>query len=256
MTNKHSWTLHFFLQWRCDDGILMAGNLNPNWRVLPHVEPHAELVPYIDKTNTSTASSGHNISDTCHCIQMSGFLNTDGTAICSAAHDTALIGVLQVAWGHPDGIVGALGHNNCTSWIWENLGALFREDLPLSLFLLISEHVFQRHFGQAQTFACSMFDWDHSNDRTGVRHEDFPEWVCYFYRLFEEQQNQEALGASSLRARNKWCDIAMSLIGHQAPLGPPAVDNLHGRQESTDNSGIREHFFSPFGPLLPWHVVV
>ena len=101
----------------------MAGKLNPNHRVCPHAEPHAESKPYTGETNTSTANSAHNISETHHCLQMGGFLNTGGTAICSAAHATALIGILQVAQGHPDGIVGALGHNICTSWIQQNLGA-------------------------------------------------------------------------------------------------------------------------------------
>ena len=108
-----------------DECILMAGNSNPNNRVRLCVEPHAELEPYIGETHTSTASSGHNISDTCHSLQMGGFLNTEGTAICSATHATALMGILQVARGHPDGNVGALGHNNHTSRIVQNLGALF-----------------------------------------------------------------------------------------------------------------------------------
>ena len=35
----------------------------------------------------------------------------------------------------------------------------------------------------------------------------------------------KALGASASRTKNEQCDIAMSLIGPQAPLEPPAVDN-------------------------------
>jgi hypothetical protein len=70
-----------------------------------------------------------------------------------------------------------------------------------------------------------IFDHDHSNDPTGARHEDVPEWVHCFYILFEEQQNQDSLGASASRARNDLQEIATSLIGRQAPLGPPPVEN-------------------------------
>jgi hypothetical protein len=65
---------------------------------------------------------------------MGEFLNAKGMAICIAAHATALIGVIQLAHGHPDGIVAALGHNNRTTWIRQNLVPFFQNDGPLSMF--------------------------------------------------------------------------------------------------------------------------
>jgi hypothetical protein len=56
----------------------------------------------------------------------------------SPVHAVALIGLLQLASGHSDGIVGALGFNNCTTWIQENINILFRDNGPLSGFQLFA----------------------------------------------------------------------------------------------------------------------
>jgi hypothetical protein len=99
-----------------DDIILMAGIFNPASTIHLHVESPAKEPP----NGMSTASTNHpelNINGTNHCLQMGGFLKAEGMAICSAAHATAIVGVLQLALGHPDGIVTALGHNNRTTWV-------------------------------------------------------------------------------------------------------------------------------------------
>ena len=127
--------------------------------------------------NSFTARAENNVSESHHHVQMGWFLNTERTAIHSDAHTTALIGDLQLAQGHPEGIVGALGRINCTIWICQNLAAVFRDDWPLSMLSPLFEQVFQRHFSQPQSLACSLFDRDHSNNLTGAGHEDVPQWV-------------------------------------------------------------------------------
>jgi hypothetical protein len=63
-------------------------------------------------------------------------LNAGETAICSNVHATALIGLLQITiddW--PGGIHGALGYNNKTAWICNNIAAFFAADGLLGCFM-------------------------------------------------------------------------------------------------------------------------
>ena len=68
----------------------------------------------------SEARDGH--------ITFGGFLNRNSTSIQSPGHESGLIGILQLAAEHPDGIVAALGHNNCATWVRNNIDAIFRGD--------------------------------------------------------------------------------------------------------------------------------
>lgn len=96
-----------------------------------------------------------------------GFLNAARTGIRSPEHESGLVGVLQLAAGHPDGIVSALGHNNRARWVGSNINTFFQDDGPLGSFLPVTSSVFQRHLSHAQTLARSMYNRDHSNDQNG-----------------------------------------------------------------------------------------
>ena len=132
---------------------------------------------------------------------MGGFLNPGGTAIRSSEHATALIGLLQLAGGHPDGIVGSLGYGNRNQWLTTNTAVVFQDGGPLEAFTPVTQSVLQRHIRTAEQLAQSIFTRDHSNDTTGTAHEDIPLWVREFFRLFEAQrnvQNASAAGGRSL----------------------------------------------------------
>ncbi len=47
------------------------------------------------------------------------------TGIRSANHAPGLIGILQLASAHPNGLIGMLGFNNCQSWFQQNIDAIF-----------------------------------------------------------------------------------------------------------------------------------
>jgi hypothetical protein len=47
------------------------------------------------------------------------------TGIRSANHATGLIGILQIAGAHPNGLIGMLGFNNRQSWFQQNIDAIF-----------------------------------------------------------------------------------------------------------------------------------
>ena len=80
--------------------------------------------------------------------------------------------MLQLAGGHPDGIAGALGHNNRAELVRCNIDAIFRVDGPMGRFILLTARVFQCHLGAAQRLAQSMYTREHSNNPSGARHED------------------------------------------------------------------------------------
>lgn len=171
-------------------------------------------------------------------IQFGGFLNAEGTAIRSNAHGVALIGVLQLAQGHPDGIAGALGQNNRNNWISQHLEALFRDDGPLSSFVRVSVGVFQRHFSRANQLARTIYTRHHSTDTSGAAHEDVPEWARLFFGLFEEQTLQEERNPSAARVRDERRNVASTLVGRQAPLGIRAGNQpVEFRTETSGNIG-------------------
>ncbi|KAL3786743.1 hypothetical protein HJC23_005306 [Cyclotella cryptica] len=121
------------------------------------------------------------IEQTSSRVPFGGFLTRSGSRIRSPDHESALIGILQVAAGHSDGIAGALGHNNCADWVRCNIDAIFQEDGPMGRFIPLSAQVFQHHLGAAQRLAQSMDTSEHSNDPSGARHEDVPVWVQYIF---------------------------------------------------------------------------
>ena len=114
----------------------------------------------------------------------------ENISISSPAHAIGLIGVLQQASGHPDGIIGALGHGNHTAWFSDNVHSLFQPDGPLSAFQPVNASTFGHHLTSAQHLAQSYSDRTHSNESTGTQHEDIPDWVRQFFVLFDAQQNQ------------------------------------------------------------------
>jgi hypothetical protein len=74
---------------------------------------------------------------------MGGFLNIEGTAIHSDTHETALIGVLQLAQGHPDDIIGAFGHNSHTVWIHQILLLCFMKCTSFHVFACFMNKCFR-----------------------------------------------------------------------------------------------------------------
>ena len=54
-------------------------------------------------------------------VPFGGFLARNVSRIQSRDHELALIAVLQLAGRHPDGIAGALGHNNRSEWVRCNI---------------------------------------------------------------------------------------------------------------------------------------
>ncbi len=115
-------------------------------------------------------------------------MNQAETEIRSSNHATALIGLLELGLGHPDGITGAFGHNNRISWFRSNIDALFREDGPLGSYVPVSANVLVCHVGQVQVLARSFYDHDHSNEQSGAAHKDVPEWARCFSNFFRPQE--------------------------------------------------------------------
>ena len=168
-------------------------------------------------------------------IQLGGFLNRAGNAIRSSQHATALIGIIQLGPGHADGLAGSLGFNNRTAWMTANIDAFFRVDGPLGAFHPLSVSVLMRHYSKAQQLAKDIFDRDHSNEPTGVSHEDIPDWVREFFRVFEAQQNQVSRNAQDNAVREERRSVVASLVGQQAPLGVRG-SNGHPAQLRTETS--------------------
>ena len=76
------------------------------------------------------------------------------TGISSPAHAIGIIGVLQQASGHADGIIGSSGHGNCTVWIRDNVHSLFQPNGPLSAFQQpVNASTFGHHLTSAQHLA-------------------------------------------------------------------------------------------------------
>ena len=146
-------------------------------------------------------------------------MTRSGSRIWSPDHESALIGIIQVAAGHPDGIAGALGHNNRAEWVRRNIDAIFHEDGPMGRFIPLSAQVFQRHLGAAQRLAQSMYTREHSNDPSGARHEDIPVWIQHYFRLFVAMENQDSSSQRAAQTRTEQATVVASLIGRQAPLG-------------------------------------
>jgi len=63
----------------------------------------------------------------------------------------------------------------------------------------MSAAVMRHHVGNAQAAASVLWERDHSNDASGAMHEDLPKWAHRFFRLFEDQQNQELQNAQSVK---------------------------------------------------------
>ena len=110
---------------------LMAAPNDPANAIL--VAAESSLSPSVTATSSNHLDVGW--------TQMGGFLNRKGTAICSRGHALALIGLIQLGTGHPDGLVGSFRHNNRRAWITNNLDAFFREDGPLGAYVPISANV-------------------------------------------------------------------------------------------------------------------
>lgn len=166
--------------------------------------------------------------------QLGGFVTTDGTRLRSQGHTTALVGILQLASGHPEGIIGALGYNSRTRWFQTHTNALFANDGPLSAYRYVEPATLMRHFTQAQRLARTFYTRDHSNEQTGRAHEDIPQWTNLFFRLFEAADNQETRNSRTAAARDENRAIARGVIGAQAPLG--VENNGHPVQLRTETS--------------------
>ena len=171
---------------------------------------------------------------------LGGFLNRNRTAIRSSEHATALIGMIQLGAGHPDGLAGSLGFNNRTAWMIQNVDVFFRADGPLGSFHPVSVSVLMRHFSRAQNLARTFFDRDHSNEQSGASHEEIPEWVQQFFRVFEAQQNQLTRSAQDAAVREERRSVVASLVGRQAPLGfhRSNVGPIQLRTETSRNNDI------------------
>ena len=56
---------------------------------------------------------------------LGSFLNAEKTAIRSSEHEAAMIGLMQLASAHPNGICGSFAGRNRTHWVRAQLPALF-----------------------------------------------------------------------------------------------------------------------------------
>jgi hypothetical protein len=166
-------------------------------------------------------------------------LNRAETEIRSSNHATALIGLLELGRGHPDGITGAFGHNNRISWFRSNIDALFHEDGPLGSYVPVSANVLVCHVGQAQVLARSFYDRDHSNEQSGAAHKDVPEWARHFFQLFQAMGNQITNNAVAAATRNEQRSVVASLVGWQAPLGFQGnTSHAQMRNETSRNNNL------------------
>ncbi len=147
-----------------------------------------------------------------------GFLDWSQTSIRSPLHATALIGVLQLAYGNENGVLSTLGYNNRTRWINKNINAFFSVGGPLGYFCPICADVFKHHLKKAENLACVIYNRTHSDGR-GSEHEDVPEWARAFFPYFEALDNSETATQRALNIREECNRVAASLIGRQAPLG-------------------------------------
>jgi hypothetical protein len=109
---------------------------------------------------------------------MQGFVfGRNRTGIRLPAHGIALISILQLAGAHEDGLHGSLGHGHRTAWINQNKDACFRAGGPLAGYNVLSSTVLMRHLADAEAEARAIYDCSHSNDTSGAKQEDVPEWA-------------------------------------------------------------------------------
>ncbi len=109
-----------------------------------------------NSTNRTCSLSTKGVSNAPHRRSALGpfvFTSNSRTGIRSAKHAAGLIGLLQLAGAHPNGLIETLGHNNRTTWFHENIEAIFQADGPLGMFNQISPMVVARHFSMASNQA-------------------------------------------------------------------------------------------------------
>ena len=161
------------------------------------------------------------------------------TGIRSASHAAALISILQLAAANNEGgILGSLGPGGRTAWMEANHDDFYRAGGPLSGFRQISVAALMGHLRAAETQARAMYDRDHSNDPTGVEHEDIPHWANLFFRLFEARDSIPSAAALAAEVRRERTSVVRSITGQQASLGShtgPGTVQL--RTETTRNVG-------------------
>lgn len=161
------------------------------------------------------------------------------TGIRSASHAAALISILQLAAANNEGgILGSLGPGGRTAWMEANHDDFYRAGGPLSGFRQISVAALMGHLRAAKTQARAMYDRDHSNDPTGVEHEDIPHWANLFFRLFEARDSIPSAAALAAEVRRERTSVVRSITGQQASLGShtgPGTVQL--RTETTRNVG-------------------
>ena len=167
--------------------------------------------------NTSTANTSD--ATTTNAAQrrsaLGGFVFTSNgrSGIRSANHAAGIIGLIQLAGAHPSRWEGTLGHNQRTQWFTENVDAFFQADGPLGMFSQVSPLVLLRHFSAASNQARALFDRRHSNDQSGVEHEDIPPWAQQFFRFFESQQSLPSASAQAAEIRSERRSVVSSLMG-------------------------------------------
>jgi hypothetical protein len=81
--------------------------------------------PIRRRLNGGGPAPSANVTATSPRSQMGGFLNAQASEIRSSAHSTALIGLLQLAGNHTDGIAASLGQNNRQAWLTQNIDVIF-----------------------------------------------------------------------------------------------------------------------------------
>lgn len=182
-------------------------------------------------------STDNNSSSRAPRTRFGGFLNQDETAIKNSAMSQALISILQIASGNPQGLSGALGHGHRTNWINDNLNGLFGPDGPLAAYKTVSAAIFAKHLRKAEKLAKSYYQRDHSNDPTGSQQEDVPAWATAFYPLFDGSSAQEASNRQAQESRERMRGVTRSLIGAQAPLGVEGQGVASLRTETSANQG-------------------
>jgi hypothetical protein len=175
-----------------------------------------------NSTNRTRSSSTKGVSNALRRRSALGpfvFASNGRTGIRSANHAAGLIGLLQLASAHPNGLIGTLGHNNWTTWFQENIDAIFQANGPLGMFKQISPMVLAQHFSTASNPAKEIYNCHHSNNQSSAAHKDVPPWAQQIFHLFEAQQNMPSASAKASASRSKRRSVVSGLTGQQAPLG-------------------------------------
>jgi hypothetical protein len=126
-----------------------------------------------NSTNRTRSSSTKGVSNALRRRSALGpfvFASNGRTGIRSANHAAGLIGLLQLAGAHSNGLIGTLGHNNRTTWFQDNIEAIFQAKGPLRMFNQISLMVLARHFSTASNQAKELYNCHHSNNQSGDAH--------------------------------------------------------------------------------------